>query len=68
MEHLAIMAIILEEPQNRRRQRRWSVQPLWKNRSQQGEFQIYNTLIDHEDCYVRNRDLRLMIDLIDFAT
>ena len=49
MEHLAIMAIILEEPQNRRRQRRWSVHPLWKNRSQQGEFQIYNTLIDHED-------------------
>ena len=49
MEHLAITAIILEEPQNRKRQRRWSVHPLWKNRSQQGEFQIYNTLIDHVD-------------------
>ena len=49
MEHLAIMAIILEEPQNRRRQRRWGVHPLWKNRSQQGEFQMCNTQIDHED-------------------
>ena len=43
------MPIILEELQNRKRQRRWSVHPLWKYRSQQGEFQIYNTLIDHED-------------------